>query len=143
MVSGTLSARIAEEAAKAGWRTQIICGDGRNCSRRLLLGLGLLVAAACAALSPAARAAGTVSVLYAGSLVNLMERSLGPAFDKASGDRFQGYAGGSSLLANQIKGNLRRADVFVSAAPKVNDSLMGPANGDWVSWYVPFANRRW
>ncbi len=63
-------------------------------------------------------------MLYAGSLVNLMEHGIGPAFDKASGDTFQGYAGGSSGLANQIKGKLRQGDVFVSASPKVNDGLM-------------------
>jgi molybdate/tungstate transport system substrate-binding protein len=108
----------------------------RRCPR---FWLGLLVVVACAALSPATWAAGTVNVLYAGSLVNLMERGLGPAFDQASGDRFQGYAGGSKLLANQIKGKLRRADVFISANPKLNASLIGAANGDWVSWYVSFA----
>ncbi len=86
-----------------------------------------------------ASAAETVSVLYAGSLVNLMEHSVGPTFDKAWGDRFQGYAGGSNLLANQIKGKLRQGDVFISANPKVNASLMGSANGDWVSWYIAFA----
>ncbi|HTZ01930.1 MAG TPA: extracellular solute-binding protein, partial [Xanthobacteraceae bacterium] len=63
----------------------------------------------------------------------------GPAFDKASGDTFQGFAGGSNKVANEIKGKLRQGDVFVSANPKVNDSLMGAANGDWVSWYVTFA----
>jgi molybdate/tungstate transport system substrate-binding protein len=89
--------------------------------------------------APLALAAGTVSVLYAGSLVNLMERGIGPAFDKASGDQFRGYAGGSKLLANQIKDKLRQGDVFISANPAVNDSLMGPANGEWVSWYVSFA----
>src|SRR5579863_3513707 len=86
-----------------------------------------------------ASAAGNVNVLYAGSLVNLMEHGVGPAFDKASGDTFQGFAGGSSGLANQIKGKLRQGDVFVSASPKVNDGLMGTANGDWVSWYITFA----
>jgi molybdate/tungstate transport system substrate-binding protein len=86
-----------------------------------------------------ASAAGKVNVLYAGSLVNLMEHGIGPAFDKASGNTFQGFAGGSSGLANQIKDKLRRGDVFVSASPKVNDSLIGAANGDWVSWYVAFA----
>lgn len=91
-------------------------------------------------LSLPARAAGTVNVLYAGSLVNLMERSVGPAFDKASGDHFQGYAGGSKLLANQIKGKLRRGDVFISAVPAVNQSLTGAANGNWVSWYITFAH---
>jgi molybdate/tungstate transport system substrate-binding protein len=81
----------------------------------------------------------TVNVLYAGSLVNLMERSVGPAFDQKSGDRFQGYAGGSNKVANEIKGLLRRGDVFVSANPKVNDQLMGQTNGNWVQWYVTFA----
>ena len=103
----------------------------------LLSGAALLTAGLSS--PPAAFAAGKVNVLYAGSLVNLMEHGVGPAFDKASGDTFQGFAGGSSGLANQIKGKLRQGDVFVSASPKVNDSLMGAANGDWVSWYVTFA----
>ncbi|MBV8457534.1 MAG: substrate-binding domain-containing protein [Acetobacteraceae bacterium] len=81
----------------------------------------------------------SVDVLYAGSLVNMMEHSIGPAFDKSSGDTFQGFAGGSKGLANEIKGKLRRGDVFLSASPAVNKSLMGAANGDWVSWYVQFA----
>jgi len=87
----------------------------------------------------AALAAGPVNVLYAGSLVNLMEHDIGPAFDKATGYTFQGFAGGSGLLANQIKGKLRHGDVFLSASPKVNASLKGPANGDWLSWYIGFA----
>jgi molybdate/tungstate transport system substrate-binding protein len=87
----------------------------------------------------AARAAVTVNVLYAGSLVNLMEHSVGPAFDKTGLGQFQGYAGGSNKVANEIKGKLRRGDVFISANPKVNDDLMGAANGDWVTWYVTFA----
>jgi len=86
-----------------------------------------------------ASAADTVNVLYAGSLVNLMERSVAPAFAKASGEQFQGYAGGSNKLANEIKGGLRRGDIFISASPKVDDSLMGPASGDWVRWYILFA----
>lgn len=86
-----------------------------------------------------AGAAQVVNVLYAGSLVNLMERGVGPAFDRASGDRFRGYAGGSELLAQQIKGRLRQADVFISAAPAVNAQLMGAVNGDWEAWFVTFA----
>ena len=35
---------------------------------------------------------------------------------------------------------MRQGDVFVSASPSVNQTLMGPSNGDWVSWYVTFAN---
>jgi molybdate/tungstate transport system substrate-binding protein len=82
---------------------------------------------------------GKVEVLYAGSLVNLMERSVGPAFEKETGLHFQGYAAGSNKIANEIKGKLRRGDVFISASPTVNTGLMGAANGDHVTWYVNFA----
>ena len=99
----------------------------------------LLATALLAAPAQAAFAAGTVNVLYAGSLVNLMEHGVGPAFDKATGTQFQGFGGGSVGLANQIKGKLRKGDVFISANPKVNSALMGAANGDWVKWYVAFA----
>ena len=107
-------------------------------SARNQIGVALLAAGLVLSSAPAS-AAGKVNVLYAGSLVNLMEHGIGPAFDKASGDTFQGFAGGSNKVANEIKGKLRQGDVFVSANPKVNDSLMGAANGDWVSWYVTFA----
>jgi molybdate/tungstate transport system substrate-binding protein len=99
-----------------------------------------LLGAALLAIPISGRAcAETVVVLYAGSLVNLMEHGVGPAFDKTTGDKFQGFAGGSNGLANQIKGRLRRGDVFISANARVNDDLTGTANGDWVSWYVNFA----
>ncbi|MGB8962747.1 MAG: extracellular solute-binding protein [Pseudonocardiaceae bacterium] len=83
---------------------------------------------------------GPVKVLYAGSLVNLMEHSLGPKFEQASGDTFQGFSAGSSALATQIKGKVRQGDVFISASPSVNNDLQGPANGNWVPWYVKFAS---
>ena len=86
-----------------------------------------------------ANAAETVNVLYAGSLVHAMEQRIGPAFEKESGLKFQGFAGGSNLLANQIKGRLRRADVYISASPSGDLQLMDEANGKWVSWYVNFA----
>src|SRR5262250_3370524 len=88
---------------------------------------------AAALLTPGIALADTVNVLYAGSLVNLMEHGIGPAFEKATGDKFQGFGAGSNALANQIKGQLRRGDVFISANPRVNDALTGTANGDWVS----------
>jgi molybdate/tungstate transport system substrate-binding protein len=86
-----------------------------------------------------AKAGGTVKVLYAGSLVNLMEHGIGPAFRKATGDKFDGYGGGSNGLADQIKAKLRQGDVFISATSKAHDDLMGVSNGDWVSWYIAFA----
>jgi molybdate/tungstate transport system substrate-binding protein len=82
---------------------------------------------------------GSVDVLFAGSLVNLMNNTIGPAFDSATGFKLQGFSAGSSALAAQIKGKVRRGDVFISASPKVNNSLEGAANGEWVSWYVKFA----
>jgi molybdate/tungstate transport system substrate-binding protein len=105
----------------------------------LVLAAGLLGASLSVMSTRAALPAGRVDVLYAGSLLNQMEHGVGPAFDTATGDEFQGYAGGSIGLANQIKGKLRRSDVFISASPDVNDSLMGAANGDWISWYITFA----
>jgi molybdate/tungstate transport system substrate-binding protein len=81
----------------------------------------------------------TVKVLYAGSLVNLMERGIGPAFARETGLHFQGYAAGSSKIANEIRGKLRRGDVFISASPKVNATLMGASNGDHFKWYIHFA----
>ncbi len=87
-----------------------------------------------------ARGSGPVDVLYAGSLVNVMEKEIGPAFNAATGYTFTGFSAGSTALATQIKGKVRQGDVFVSASPSVNESLMGPSNGDWVTWYVTFAN---
>ncbi len=101
--------------------------------------LGLAALALVALRMPATRAAETVNVLYAGSLVNLMEHGIGPAYDEATGETFRGFAAGSNALANQIKARLRQGDVFISANPKVDAALMGPANGSWVSWYVSFA----
>jgi molybdate/tungstate transport system substrate-binding protein len=87
---------------------------------------------------PAANAA-PVTVLYAGSLVNVMEQQVGPAFSKATGYGYQGYGAGSTAVANQIKGKLKQGDVFISAAPSVNKTLMGSGNGSWVTWYGEFA----
>jgi len=100
---------------------------------------GLLAATLVLPAAGPAYSAGYVNVLYAGSLVNLMEHGIGPAFNKATGDQFRGYGGGSVGLANQIKGRLREGDVFISANPKVNNDLMGADNGGWVSWYIAFA----
>jgi molybdate/tungstate transport system substrate-binding protein len=82
---------------------------------------------------------GTVSVLYAGSLVNLMEHDLGPAFSHAKGYGYEGFGAGSTELVSQIKGGVRRGDVFISASPKADRALQGSANGNRVRWYATFA----
>lgn len=80
-------------------------------------------------------AKGPVRVLYAASLTQLFERQIGPAFTRHSGYSYQGYAGGSEALAAEVRGRVLPGDVFVSASPAVNDSLMPR----WVSFYVQFA----
>src|SRR5438552_17530247 len=111
------------------------------CCFLLLMGVGL---SACgnsttgSATPPTAAAKSKVAVAYAGSLVSLMEKKVGPAFTQATGYPYQGEGKGSSALANEIKGKLSFPDIFISASPAVNTTLMGAANGNYVSWDVPF-----
>ncbi len=102
--------------------------------------LAALVSGAPLAGSAAASAAakGRVSALFAGSLVDYMEANLGPAFQRTDGYGFEGFGGGSTELANEIRGGVRQGDVFISASATADRSLEGSANGDWVSWYSTF-----
>lgn len=87
-----------------------------------------------------AAAQGNVSVLYAGSLGALMEKTLGPAFQQATGYHYQGEGQGSVAAAKAIRDHLREPDVFISADPVVNDNiLMGPKNGSCEDWYLTLA----
>lgn len=108
-----------------------------------IVGLSVSSLAGCASASGSnvsrQASGGTVDVLYAGSLVRVMEQTLGPRFTAESGYSISGVAAGSSELANEIKGGVRRGDVFVSASPQVDAALEGPTNGNWVSWYLTFA----
>jgi molybdate/tungstate transport system substrate-binding protein len=89
--------------------------------------------------APAITASGPVDVLYAGSLANLMEHDLGPAFNKATGGTFQGTAAGSTALVSDIKGKVKQGDVFISASTDANNGLIGAKNGNWETWYATFA----
>jgi molybdate/tungstate transport system substrate-binding protein len=111
----------------------------------MLITTGALLAACGASSSTATSPTpnrGPVDVLYAGSLVNLMEKSVGPQFGKVTGYQFVGFGAGSSVLASDIKGKVRQGDVFISASPAVNATLQGSANGDWVAWYATFATSK-
>lgn len=114
-------------------------------------GSGILTAAAALLLAgspaasgqrgPVARTAATkVSAIFAGSLVDIMEKSLGPEFTSATGYPFEGFGGGSNEDAAAIKGKVRQGDVFVSAAASADGELEGAANGNWVSWYSTFTS---
>src|SRR5579859_2947113 len=98
-----------------------------------------LAAAGCTSSSASPARSGPVNVLFAGSLVDLMQKQVGPAFQAATGYSVSGISAGSKDLAAEIKGKVHQGDVFISASPKVNATLEGAPGGNWVSWYGTFA----
>jgi molybdate transport system substrate-binding protein len=104
-----------------------------------LLCIPLAAAGCSSSSSSSATGSGPVNVLYAGSLVTLMQKQIGPAFQTATGYSVSGVSGGSKDLAAEIKGKVHQGDVFISASPKTTATLMGASGGDWVSWYGTFA----
>jgi len=116
--------------------------EGSPFFRRSLLRLlcaGLVLFGAVYGARPGRAAGGTVNVYYAGSLVNLNENLIGPAFAAATGYTYQGKGAGSGAIANQIKGKIATPDVVEFADPAVNATLIGSANGNYVSWYFTYA----
>jgi molybdate/tungstate transport system substrate-binding protein len=110
-------------------------GTGRAASIALVLVAAAL--SGCAADSSAGRG---LEVLYAGSLATVMENGLGPAF-AAAGTAYHGEAHGSLGAGRLIRDHLRTPDVFISADPTVNETvLMGKENEDLVTWFVTFAS---
>lgn len=95
-----------------------------------------------AAPATTAKGSGPVDVLYAGSLVALMQNQVGPGFHQATGYTVQGVSAGTTDLVTEIKGKTQKGDVFISAAPAANATLEGSSNGDWVSWYAGFATSK-
>ncbi len=109
-----------------------------------LLGVVLLLCSVITGLSAQnstqSKPGGTVRVLYAGSLGAVLEKSVGPEFEKASGFTYQGEGQGSLGAAKMIFDGLRSPDVFISADAAVNDKvLMTPAK-KLTDWYVTFAS---
>jgi molybdate/tungstate transport system substrate-binding protein len=100
--------------------------------------LGLIVFAAGCGPTHARAAAPAVQVLYAGSLTEVMEDELGPAFRRATGIAFDGRAGGSQALAHELAAGLVAGDVFISASPAVDATLLGRGRGH-LRWYAVFA----
>ena len=104
--------------------------------------LGLCVATTLGPVSAAASplASGPVDVLSAGSLQDLLQQQVGPAFQQATGYTLNDTSMGSDAIANGIKGGTLQGDVFISASPTVNKTLEGSADGNWVSWYASFGS---
>jgi molybdate/tungstate transport system substrate-binding protein len=90
--------------------------------------------------SSTTKPSGDVDVFSAGSLNTLMTKTVAPAFHAATGYTLVDTSAGSSTLAANIKNKVAVADVFVSASPAVDATLMGPSNGNWVKWYAHFAS---
>ena len=103
-----------------------------------LSGAATLALARAADASPAMN---DVSVIYAGSLVTVMERSLKPAL-ATQGLNVLGEPKGSVAIANLLKAGLRHPDVFISADVAVIAKLIGPAPTGIAGWYAPFATTR-
>jgi molybdate/tungstate transport system substrate-binding protein len=106
----------------------------------LSLGASAIVAVTAAPSEAAGTHSGPVDVLSAGSLQDLMQDQVGPAFQKATGYTLDNVSMGSTALASSISGGTLQGDVFISASPAVNASLEGSSNGNWVSWYDQFAS---
>lgn len=68
-----------------------------------------------------------------------MKDQVGPAFEKATGHSFTGFTAGDKDVASQIKAKVHAGDVFMSASPTVNPTLMGAAHGNLISWYATYA----
>jgi len=110
-------------------------------SARTALVMALVVASAVLAGCKKSSEDNTVSVLYAGSLATAMENGLGAAFTKDTGQAYKGEAQGSLGGARMIHDHLRTPDVFISADPTVNETvLMGDKNQNLVSWYATMAS---
>jgi molybdate/tungstate transport system substrate-binding protein len=85
--------------------------------RDLGLGLGAAASLPFLASSRAQAAGGTITVAFAGSMGVLMNKGLGPAFEKQSGETFHGIGQGAFALAHLIAAKTMMADVFVSITP--------------------------
>jgi molybdate/tungstate transport system substrate-binding protein len=81
---------------------------------------------------------GDVNVLYAGSLISIMETKLGPAFSHM-GYNYRGEGHGSIQDANMIIDGQRFPDVFVSVGEKPITKLIDN-NPSLAKWYISFAS---
>jgi molybdate/tungstate transport system substrate-binding protein len=90
--------------------------------------------------SAQSKPSGTVQVLYAGSLGAVLEKTVGPEFEKVSGFTYQGEGQGSLGAAKMISDGLRSPDAFISADAAVNDKVLMTPDKKLTDWYVTFAS---
>jgi len=85
----------------------------------------------------AAMHSGTVEVLSAGSLSNVMIL-LGAAFKHDTGYTVQNMSEGSTAIASGIVAKTLQGDVFISASTTADASLEGSGASAWISGYTVF-----
>jgi molybdate/tungstate transport system substrate-binding protein len=83
-----------------------------------------------------AEPSGTANVAYAASLTYLNEQVFGPAFEKATGFKYQGTAGPSDGLSAEIAAKTIFPNVFITVGGKSIESL-GPK---FTTWFVQYAS---
>jgi len=81
---------------------------------------------------------GDVNMLYAGSLISMMETKIGPAFSHL-GYNYRGEGHGSIQNANMIIDGQRFPDVFISVGEKPITKLIDN-NPSLAKWYIGFAS---
>ncbi|HET7391721.1 MAG TPA: extracellular solute-binding protein [Nitrososphaeraceae archaeon] len=81
---------------------------------------------------------GEVNVIYAGSLISIMETKIGPAFSHLGYD-YRGEGHGSIQDANMIIDGQRFPDVFISVGEKPITKLIDN-NPSLAKWYIGFAS---
>jgi molybdate/tungstate transport system substrate-binding protein len=81
---------------------------------------------------------GEVNVLYAGSLISIMETKIGPAFNHLGYD-YKGEGHGSIQNANMIIDKQRFPDVFISVGEQPITRLIDN-NLSLAEWYLSFAS---
>src|SRR5580698_3794419 len=100
-----------------------------------------LAAAGCGSSSPStassagSKVSGTVNVAYASSLQYLNEKVAGPAFTKATGYKFSGFANSSGTLETDIASGEIAPNVFES----VGGDNITPLEPKFTKWYVQYA----
>jgi molybdate/tungstate transport system substrate-binding protein len=83
-----------------------------------------------------AKPSGIANVAYAASLTYLNEKVFGPAFEKASGYKYQGTAGPSDGLSSEISAKTIFPNVFITVGGKSIESL-GPK---FTKWFIQYAS---
>ena len=80
-----------------------------------------------------------VSVMYAGSLVKIMEQVIAPSFHNQTGYNFIGEGKGSVQISNMLLDGFRTPDVFISADTLPIEKIMNH-DPSLAQWLVKFAS---